>query len=210
MTFPSKDNLCTRFATELILRRSASVGISFSIIPETTRPAAEQEKLRKFHVENSQDMTNFDLGKVVLAAKTAMGLKDDGLSSVFSTDVLRVELSGPAQPHLTIVDLPGLFRAGNKAQSEKDSEVVTQMVLKYMERPRSVILAVVSAKNDFALQEVTKYARQLDPDGERTLGLITKPDTLDVGSDSEQAYFELARNRDVKFRLGWHVLRNRD
>lgn len=52
------------------------------------------------------------------------------------------------------------------------------MVRGYMEKPRSIILAVVSAKSDFALQEVTKYARELDPDGMRTLGLITKPDTL--------------------------------
>jgi hypothetical protein len=44
----------------------------------------------------------------------------------------------------------------------------------------------------------------------RTLGLITKPDTLDQGSENERAYLELAQNMDVKFRLGWHVLRNRD
>jgi hypothetical protein len=79
-----------------------------------------------------------------------------------------------------------------------------------MKNPRSIILAVVSAKNDFNNQSITRYARQIDPKGERTLGLITKPDTLDEGSDSERFYFELAQNKDVKFRLGWHVLRNRD
>jgi hypothetical protein len=45
----------------------------------------------------------------------------------------------------------------------------------------------------------------LDPYSGRTFGLITKPDTLDVGSDSERAYLELAQNKDVKFRLSWHV-----
>lgn len=79
-----------------------------------------------------------------------------------------------------------------------------------MKRPRSIILTVVSAKSDFALQEVTSLARQLDPRGERTLGLITKPDTLDVGSESERAYLELAQNKDVHFALGWHVLKNRN
>jgi hypothetical protein len=56
----------------------------------------------------------------------------------------------------------------------------------------------------------SRYSREIDPKGVRTLGLITKPDTLDEGSDSERFYIELAQNKDVKFRLGWHVLRNRD
>jgi len=46
----------------------------------------------------------------------------------------------------------------------------------YIKRPHSIVLAVVSAHNDFALQEVTEIASQIDPNGSRTLGLITKPD----------------------------------
>lgn len=136
-----------------------------------------------------------------------MGL---GPAKVFSTDILRVEISGPTQPHLTLVDLPGLFHAGNKAQSEKDAESVKSLVTSYMKKSRSIILAVVSAKNDYANQIVTKYARDFDKDGDRTLGIITKPDTLHAGSDSERQFFELAENKDVNFRLGWHVLKNRD
>lgn len=49
-----------------------------------------------------------------------------------------------------------------------------------------------------------------DPKGHRTLGIITKPNTLHVGSASETAFLDLARNEDVVFRLGWHLLRNRD
>lgn len=57
---------------------------------------------------------------------------------------------------------------------------------------------------------MTKYAREIDPDDLRTLGIITKPDTLHMGSESEQSFVELAENKDVQFRLGWHVVRNRD
>ncbi len=124
--------------------------------------------------------------------------------------MLRVELSGPDQPHLTLVDLPGLFKAANKTQSQKDADMVRSLVLHYMRQEGSIVLAVVSAKSDFALQEVTKYTRRYDPDGRRTLGLITKPDTLDAGSESELAYVDLARNNDVRLHLGWHVLKNRD
>ncbi|KAH9908514.1 P-loop containing nucleoside triphosphate hydrolase protein [Xylariomycetidae sp. FL2044] len=203
MTFPTKDNLCTRFATELILRRSPVAGVKVQILPGPERTAEQKNILNSFQY-NQEDI---DVGQVVEAAKETMGLNT--ADKVFSTDVLRVEISGPSQPHLTMVDLPGLFLAGNKDQSKADAKVVDSLVLSYMRKPRSIILAVVSAKSDFALQQVTRHSRTLDPKGARTLGLITKPDTLVEGSESERVYVNLAQNKDVAFRLGWHVLRNR-
>lgn len=50
-----------------------------------------------------------------------------------------------------MVDLPSLFLAGNKDQSEEDAKLVRGLVLSYIKKPRSIILAVVSAKSDFAL-----------------------------------------------------------
>lgn len=101
--------------------------------------------------------------------------------------------------------------------------------------PRSVILAVISAKNDLANQIVLKMAKEADPTGNRTMGeltrldksstciyvvgwtsanptagIITKPDDLIPGSRREQYYSFLAQNKEVEFRLGWHVLKNMD
>ena len=67
---------------------------------------------------------------------------------------------------------------------------------------------MISAKNDYANQIVLKLACAADKKGHRTLGVITKPDTLIEGSESEAMYVSLARNQDVEFRLGWHVLKN--
>ena len=79
-----------------------------------------------------------------------------------------------------------------------------------MKEPRSIILAVVSVKNDYANQIVLKLACAADKKGNRILGVITKPDTLIAGSESEAMYVSLARNQDVEFRLGWYVLKNMD
>lgn len=205
MSFPTKDSTCTRFATELILRRDMENSVRVFISPGSDRSPAMRAHLDR--VTFDTDGREPDMGKVVEKAKEAMGLTD---TKGFSTDTLRVELCGPQQSHLTMVDLPGIFRAGNSAQTTGDAETVKQLVESYMRRPRSIILAVISAKNDLALQEVTELARKFDPHGLRTLGIITKPDSLDAGSHSEASYIRLAKNQDVKFQLGWHTLKNRD
>ena len=205
VAFPTKDNLCTRFATEVVLRRDAKSSVHVTILPDVDRPDEEKEELRGFQAPTA---SLEELPDLVEMAKEKMGLNRN--TKAFSRDILRMELSGPEQPHLTLVDLPGLIHAESKQQSTQDVELVASLVRSYIANARSIVLAVVSAKNDYANQIVTKFAREVDPKGFRTLGIITKPDMLHVGSESEAAYLELARNEDVQFRLGWHVLRNRD
>lgn len=203
--FPTKDNLCTRFATELILRRGPEANVAVGIIPGEDRSEDERVTLSSFKVLGALIE---DFPSLVESAKEAMGLNTS--TKAFSSDVLRVEVTGPNQAHLTLVDLPGLIHAENKQQSANDVNLVSSLVQSYMAKSRSIILAVVSAKNDYANQIVTKLARDVDPKGVRTLGIITKPDTLHIGSESEKAFVELAKNEDVTFRLGWHILKNRD
>jgi hypothetical protein len=52
--------------------------------------------------------------------------------------------------------------------------------------------------------------QKVDPEGERTLGIITKPDRVEPNSGSERAFLDLANNCGVFLKLGWHVLRNRN
>lgn len=143
LTFPAKDALCTRFATELILRRSEEVNSSVSIVPDANRSDAEKQELIK-NFKNDGDVWT-DLASIVDSAGEAMGLDS---SKKFSTDVLRIELTGPTQPHLTLVDLPGLFHSGSKTQSDADAASVRALVTSYMEKSRSIMLAVISALND--------------------------------------------------------------
>ena len=205
ISFPTKDNLCTRFATEVILRKANEVTVAVSIVPSQARSEEECKRLLGFR-ETLDDFKDFP--SLVDKANSLMGVSAAG--NAFSNDVLRVEVSGPDRPHLTIVDLPGMIHSENKVQTAADVALVLGMVRQYMENKRSIILAVISAKNDYANQIVLKLAKEVDPAGGRTLGIITKPDTLPVGSESEAGFIGLAMNEDVNFRLGWHILRNRD
>ncbi|XP_014560166.1 hypothetical protein COCVIDRAFT_23652 [Bipolaris victoriae FI3] len=206
--FPRKENLCTRFATEIILRRSPASTSTVTITPDKLRPESEQAKLKGF----TKSIQNFDqLPDVIEEATLAMGLGVvGGISSrAFSRDVLSVEITGPSRPQLTLVDLPGLIHATNKAQTEADKELILDLVSQYMKNPRTIILAVVSAKNDFANQIILDHCRKIDEQGRRTLGIITKPDFLREGTDNELSWIELAQNKDIYLERGWHMLKNR-
>jgi hypothetical protein len=204
LAFPTKDNVCTRFATELILRRAPETSVTASIHPDDERTPAEKDRIQEFK-SSTLDLQQF--ADIVRDTEDWIGEGRDG--HIFSKDVLRIEVSGPKQPHLTLVDLPGLYHAADESQTAEGVEFVESLVLSYLQNKRSVILAVISAKSDIALQKVTAFTRKVDPNGHRTMGVITKPDTLSRGSDMERSFLNLAANKRVEFRLGWHVLKNR-
>ncbi|KAL4778452.1 P-loop containing nucleoside triphosphate hydrolase protein [Aspergillus varians] len=205
VSFPVRSSLCTRFPTELVLRKHPKASVRVSIVAHQSRTEMERKRLNSF----CEELNTFgDLPGLIENAKAVMGITTYG--KAFSNDLLRVEVSGPDRPHLTIVDLPGLIHSETKLQSAADVQLVQDVVQSYMREPRSIILAVVSAKNDFANQIVLRLARDADRAGSRTLGVITKPDTLVAGSESENMFISLAKNQDVEFRLGWHVLKNMD
>ena len=203
--FPRNDTLCTRFATEVILREATTPQAIVSIVPSQDASDAERENLLAYK-ETLHQLDDFP--RMIERAKLKMGITATGNS--FSKNILRVEISGQGKPKLTVVDLPGLIHSESRHQSPADVELISNLVRSYMENPRSVILAVVSAKNDYANQIVLKRAKEVDREGLRTLGLITKPDTLPPGSDSEADFVNLASNDNIQFRLGWHIVKNRD
>ena len=76
-----------------------------------------------------------------------------------------------------------------------------------MENPRTIILAVVSAKNDAANQIIVNLFKKIDKKGSRTLGIITKPDCM--STDDERFWFDLALNKEVFLEREWHMVKNR-
>jgi len=125
----------------------------------------------------------------------------------FSDDVLRLEVCGPMQEHLSIIDVPGIFKKTTQGLTTKsDMDMVRSMVHTYMQNPRSVMLVVIPANVDIATQEILEMAEEVDPDGHRTLGVLTKPDLVDKGA--ELAVVDLIEGRKHKLSLGWHMVRN--
>ncbi|KAL1618089.1 hypothetical protein SLS56_010674 [Neofusicoccum ribis] len=204
LPFPAKDGICTTFATEVALRRSPSSSVKITIIPGASRSDADAARLRRF----TATFTNSaDFPALIDSARQCMNPEHD---KSISDDRLHLDISGPAWPPLTIVDLPGLIQTETRGQTAADKRTVLALVRSYMQNSRSVVLTVVSAINDFANQGILSLAREVDPHGTRTLGIITRPDRVVVGSGDEAVAVSLAKNQEHHLALGWHVVRNRD
>lgn len=139
-----------------------------------------------------------------------MGLKgygDNEHGPAFVEDVLRIKVVGRTGLHLSIVDLPGLISTASEEQTEQDVETVQRMVDSYIEKPRTIILAIVQASNDIANQSIIRKSKKYDKGGSRTVGVITKPDLIIRGTEGRIAL--LAKNEDTtKLELGFYMLKN--
>ncbi|RHZ48745.1 uncharacterized protein CDV56_100061, partial [Aspergillus thermomutatus] len=78
----------------------------------------------------------------------------ENLEKRFSDDILRIELSGPKQRHLSVVDVPGLFHNPTKYQTAEDRVIIRNLIESYIIDKRTIILAVMDARNNLANQEV--------------------------------------------------------
>ncbi|KAK8091631.1 dynamin GTPase- variant [Apiospora hydei] len=203
ISFPIGRNACTRFPIELVLRRDSYVGLNASIIPHHSRNEPEKVVLTSIEggFEHPDGFVN-----LIEKAEGMMGISPPSI--FFSNDTFRVEISGPDQPHLALVDLPGLIRPLSGDLEDPDAQTIRDVVASYMKDPRSIILAVVSAENDSVSREVVDLAHAADPDNSRTLGIITKPDTLIRKSEREALYKTLCQRMD--FRHDWLILKNAD
>ena len=149
-----------------------------------------------------------DLPRLMHFAERKMGLpKHAPGKATFTEDCLRIEVHGPDQPRLTLIDVPGLVQTGEQSLRE----TITGMTEKYINNPRSIILAVLGAHDEPVNQSIFRMARDADPHGIRTFGIITKPDKPDAGSGSQRNWIKIAQNKGEGFifKKGWHVLLNR-
>ena len=203
-TFPVDAEQCTRFPTQIVLRRSALESTSVSIVPGERASAAERQRLKAF-VPSSTSVEA--LQDTVREAKQAMELGD---GFTLSDNVLRLEISGPTRPHLTLVDLPGLISSTSDKESEVQIPMVENLVRQYMENPRAIVLAVISASNDQQNQRVLTLMKDYDKAGLRTIAVVTKPDLIQNRDKSRKTYLSFIQNERIRLQLGWHVVRNID
>lgn len=107
--------------------------------------------------------------------------------------------------NLTLVDLPGITKVPVGDQPEDIEMQIKDLLVKYIENPNSIILAVTAANTDMATSESLKMAKDVDPDGRRTLAVLTKLDLMDAGTDA----IDILCGRVIPVKLGIIGVMNR-
>ncbi|ORZ15133.1 Dynamin central region-domain-containing protein [Absidia repens] len=100
-----------------------------------------------------------------------------------SPQPINLRIFSPNVLTLTMVDLPGLTKVPVGDQPKDIEKQIRDMLLKYITKPNAIILAVTAANQDLANSDGLKMAREVDPEGLRTIGVLTKVDLMDQGTD---------------------------
>ncbi len=115
-----------------------------------------------------------------------------------SSNPIHLRIYSPNVLTLTLVDLPGLTKVPVGDQPKNIESLIRDMILKFIMKPNAIILAVTGANTDLANSDGLKLAREVDPEGVRTIGVLTKIDLMDQGTD----VVDILAGRVIPLRLG--------
>lgn len=118
---------------------------------------------------------------------------------------IHLEIHMPDTLDLVLVDLPGLTKIPVGDQPGDIEQQVQRMAKKYISPASTLILCVIAANADIATCESLKFAKEVDPNYERTLGVLTKIDIMDEGTDCT----EILNNVYPQLRHGYVGVINR-
>ncbi|KAF1873952.1 hypothetical protein Lal_00013917 [Lupinus albus] len=131
--------------------------------------------------------------------------RETGRTKQISTVPIHLSIYSPNVVNLTLVDLPGLTKIAVEGQSDSIVQDIENMVRSYIEKPNCIILAISPANQDLATSDAIKISREVDPTGERTIGVLTKIDLMDKGTDA----VEILEGRAFKLKFPWIGVVNR-
>ncbi|XP_035230176.1 dynamin-like, partial [Stegodyphus dumicola] len=173
----------------------------------TRRPTIVQlipsqgEEYAVFLHKPEERFTDFKLVKKEILEETN---RDPGPKG-FSTNPISLKIFSPNVLKLTLVDLPGVIKVTVQGQSDDSVQVVRDMVLQYIQKPKCIILAVIPANQDIANSDALDVAKVADPERERTIGVLTKLDLMDKGTDARA----ILENKMVYLKRGFVGVLNR-
>ncbi|OAY25314.1 phragmoplastin DRP1C [Manihot esculenta] len=128
-----------------------------------------------------------------------------GKSKQISNIPIHLSIYSPNVVNLTLIDLPGLTKVAVEGQPESIVEDIENMVGSYVEKPNCIILAISPANQDIATSDAIKLAREVDPSGERTFGVLTKLDLMDKGTNA----LDVLEGRSYRLQHPWVGIVNR-
>ncbi|RZC16383.1 Dynamin-related protein 3A isoform C [Glycine soja] len=131
--------------------------------------------------------------------------REAGGNKGVSDKQIRLKIFSPNVLDITLVDLPGITKVPVGDQPSDIEARIRTMIMSYIKTPTCLILAVTPANSDLANSDALQMAGIADPDGNRTIGVITKLDIMDRGTDARN----LLLGKVIPLRLGYVGVVNR-
>ncbi|XP_030634838.1 interferon-induced GTP-binding protein Mx2-like [Chanos chanos] len=139
----------------------------------------------------------------VKAAQNELAGKGVGICN----ELISLEIMSPEVCDLTLIDLPGIARVPVKGQPNDIGDQIKKLILSFIEKNETINLVVVPCNVDIATTEALKMAQEVDPEGRRTLAILTKPDLVDKGT--EKNILNIVHNQVVPLSKGYIIVKCR-
>ncbi|XP_058515683.1 dynamin-1-like protein [Ochotona princeps] len=160
------------------------------------RHARVKEEYGEFsHIPDKRFFNFTEMRKEIQRETERVGGKQKNVSPL----PIFLRISSPHVIDLTLIDLPGITKVPVGDQPSDIELQVRRIVHQYISKPTAIILAVTAANTDIANSDSLKVAREVDPHGQRTVGVVTKIDTLEPGVDC----VDLLCNRVIPLKHGY-------
>nr|XP_015222584.1 PREDICTED: dynamin-1 isoform X3 [Lepisosteus oculatus] len=128
-----------------------------------------------------------------------------GINKGISPIPINLRVSSPHVLNLTLVDLPGMTKVPVGDQPPDIEHQIREMIMQFVTKENCLLLAVSPANSDLANSDALKIAKEVDPQGQRTIGVITKLDLMDEGTDAR----DILENKLLPLRRGYIGVVNR-
>uniref|UniRef100_A0A7N9ATV8 Interferon-induced GTP-binding protein Mx n=1 Tax=Mastacembelus armatus TaxID=205130 RepID=A0A7N9ATV8_9TELE len=128
-----------------------------------------------------------------------------GANKGISPIPINLRVYSPHVLNLTLIDLPGITKVPVGDQPADIEQQIRDMIMQFITRESCLILAVTPANTDLANSDALKLAKDVDPQGLRTIGVITKLDLMDEGTDAR----DVLENKLLPLRRGYIGVVNR-
>lgn len=156
------------------------------------------------------DPTN-EQRKVILQTITDITNNNAGNSMNITNIPINLRISCPNVPNLSLTDMPGLTMVPmtDKGQPVDIKERIRELIGEYIQPKSTIILAIMPARTDVEADIALELIKEYDPNGERTLGILTKLDLMNIGTDITHLLDDKV-SKDLQLGYGYFGIRNRN
>ena len=155
--------------------------------------------LKKIESENI-----LQLQKDILSFSKKVTTSDNNVSQ----EEMVIKIQSPNVANLTLIDLPGIINVALDGQDSNIKQIIRNMINNYASNLNTIILSVMPSRVDLEVDQALEIVKELDPNNQRSIGILTKPDLMSENSDISN-YLTGNISNNLKLKYGYYCIKNK-